>query len=308
VTTSLAATVARSVRAISLALVGSTVHVLIVGCGYVGLQLGRQLTPAHRVTGVRRSDPGLQAVSDAGLEAVHADATNPTDLLTLPSVDVVVYAASAGAGSSARETYVEGLQTVIDHYGNRRDPPDRFVYTSSTGVYGDHGGAWVDEETPLDPMTDRERTLVEAERIAREHGNSGIDRTVVRFGGLYGPGRSPVARYLDGPISPGYTNFVHRDDAAGAVAHLLTDDVGRNTVVNVVDDEPQSRPDLADRFSRLAGVETPAVVPLEERDLPPGRRERLAANKRVSNERLHALGYELRYPTVVDGVRDGLDD
>ena len=282
-------------------------HVLIVGCGYVGLELGRQLTPAHRVTGVRRSAEGLQEVSDAGLEAVHADATNQTDLLTFPSVDVVVYAASAGAGSSARETYVEGQKAVIDHYGDRRDRPDRFVYTSSTGVYGDHDGAWVDEETPLEPATDRERTLVEAERIAREHGNSAIDRTVVRFGGLYGPGRSPVDRYLDGPISPGYTNFVHRDDAAGAVAHLLTDDVGRNTVVNVVDDEPQSRPDLADQFATLEGVEPPEVVPLESRDLSPGRRDRLAANKRVSNERLHALGYDLRYPTVADGVRDGLD-
>lgn len=282
-------------------------HVLIVGCGYVGLELGRQLTPDHRVTGVRRSDEGLQEVSDAGLEAVHADATNPTDLLTLPSVDVVVYAASAGGKSTARETYIEGQKSVLDHYGNRRDQPDRFVYTSSTGVYGDHDGSWVDEETPLEPATDRERTLVEAERIAREHGNSAIERTVVRFGGLYGPGRSPVDRYLDGPVSPGYTNFVHRDDAAGAVAYLLTDDVGRNTVVNVVDDEPQSRPDLADRFATMEGVDPPEVVPLESRDLSPGRRDRLAANKRVSNERLHALGYDLRYPTVADGVRDGLD-
>lgn len=281
-------------------------HVLIVGCGYVGLELGRQLTPSHRVTGVRRSDEGLQDVSDAGLEAVHADATNPTDLFTLPSVDVVVYAASAGGESSARETYVDGLETVIDHFGDRRDRPERFIYTSSTGVYGDHGGEWVDEETQLEPATDRERTLVEAERVAREHGNSGIDRTVVRFGGLYGPGRSPVDRYLAGPISPGYTNFVHRDDAAGAIGHFLREDVGRNTVVNVVDDEPQFRPDLADRFATLEGVDPPAVVALEARDLPPGRRDRLAANKRVSNERLHALGYDLRYPTVADGVRDGL--
>lgn len=295
-------------RAIFVAPLTATVHVLIVGCGYVGLELGRRLTPAHRVTGVRRSDEGLQAVSDAGLEAVHADATNPTDLLTLPSVDVVVYAASAGPDSSARATYVEGLETLLDHFGDRRVRPDRFVYTSSTGVYGDHDGDWVDEETPLDPTTERETILVEAERVAREHGNPGIARTIVRFGGLYGPGRSPVERYLDGPVSPGYTNFVHRDDAAGAISHLLTQDVGRDAIVNVVDDEPQSRPELARRFAEMQGVEPPAVVPLADREVAQGRRERLAANKRVSNDRLHALGYEFRYPTVVDGVRYGLDD
>lgn len=302
------ASATRFVSAIPLAPVHVTVHVVIVGCGYVGLELGRQLTPDHRVTGVRRSDAGLKAVTDAGLEAVHADATNPNDLMTLPSADVVVYAASAGGDASARETYVEGLRAVIDHYGSRRVGPDRLFYTSSTGVYGDHDGDWVDEQTPLRPTTDRERTLVEAERIALEHGAPGIDRTVVRFGGLYGPGRSPVARYLDGPISPGHTNFVHLDDAAGAIAHMLTADAGRGAVLNVVDDEPKVRADLAAWLAEREGVDAPQVVPLSDRALSSSRAERLSADKRVSNAALRETGYEFHYPTVEDGIRNGLGD
>lgn len=282
-------------------------HVLIIGCGYVGLELGRQLTPEHRVTGVRRSESGLAAVNDAGLEAVHADATRPTDLAPLPSAEVVVYAASARGDASARETYVNGLRTVIDHFGGRRDPPDRLIYTSSTGVYGDHGGDWVDETTSLRPTTDRERTLVEAERVALESGSPAIDRTVLRYGGLYGPGRSPVDRYLEGPVSPGYANFAHRDDAAGTVAHLLSADAGRDVVLNVVDDEPIQRPELARWLAERRGVEPPPVVPLEQRDLSESRRERLAADKRVSNDALHDTGYELRYPSVKAGIEDGLD-
>ncbi|MFW6458755.1 MAG: NAD(P)H-binding protein [Halodesulfurarchaeum sp.] len=281
-------------------------HVLIVGCGYVGIELGRQLTPEHRVTGVRRSTAGLDAVTEAGLEAVHGDASNPTDLLSLPSADAIVYAASARGGASARETYVDALETVVDHFGNRRSEPDQLVYTSSTGVYGDHGGDWVDEETPLRPTTDRERTLVEAERVALEAGTPAIDRTVLRFGGIYGPGRSPVERYLEGPVSPGYGNFVHRDDAAGGIAHVLTSDAEFPSVLNVVDDEPMERPALARWIADRQGVEPPEIVPLEDRDLSQSRRERLAANKRVSNARLHEAGYSLRYPTVEDGIRDGL--
>ncbi|MFB6094393.1 MAG: SDR family oxidoreductase [Halanaeroarchaeum sp.] len=283
-------------------------HVLIVGCGYVGLELGRRLTPAHRVTGVRRSGEGLDAVEAAGLEAVHADATRPGDLYSLPSADVVVYAASAGRNGSARETYVEGLRTVIDHVGGRRDSPDRLLYTSSTGVYGDRGGAWVDESAALDPATDREETLVEAERVAREHGAPSIDRTVVRFGGIYGPGRSPVERYRTGPVSPGYANFVHRDDAAGALAFLLREDVARDAIRNVVDGAPVERPALAEWIAERTDGDPPSVVPLSERDLPADRRERLAANKRVANDALLGDEYEFVYPSVREGIREGLAD
>lgn len=250
----------------------------------------------------------MKAISDAGLEAYQADATNPMDLSGLPTADAVVYAASASGEDGARETYVDGLETVLDHYDDRRSPPSRFVYTSSTGVYGDHGGAWVDESTEIQPTTERQETLVAAERIALERGTDRMRRVVVRFGGLYGPGRSPVERYLEGPVSPGHVNLVHRDDAAGAVAHLLTEGAVAEDIVNVVDDEPVSRPTLAnwiaDRFDR----DPPAIVPLVDRNLSPARRRRLGTDKRVANDRLHDLGYEFAYPTFRTGFVDGLSE
>jgi nucleoside-diphosphate-sugar epimerase len=273
-------------------------NVAILGCGYVGLELGRQLAAGdHRVVGVRRSDEGIRAIEDAGFDAVQADVTASDDLTAVPSVDAVVYAASAGGRDveSARAAYVDGLGTAVETFAKRADPPDRFVYTSSTGVYGDRDGAWVDERTPLDPTTEREAVLVEAERIAREE-TGAMDGTVARFAGLYGPDRYRMERYLDEPVAEGYLNLVHRDDAAGAVRFLLAEDLARDDVVLVVDDEPVKRPALAAWLADECDVERPGVRPA-------GRSERARTSKRCSNEKLRGLGYEFEYPTFREGYR-----
>src|SRR5699024_2439530 len=124
--------------------------VAILGCGYVGLALGRSLAPDRRVVGVRRSADGRAAIERAGFEAVEADVTSQEDLAAVPDVDTVVFAASSGGrgADAAREIYVDGLRTTIETFGAREGSPDRLVYTSSTGVYGDHDGDWVDEGTP----------------------------------------------------------------------------------------------------------------------------------------------------------------
>lgn len=287
-------------------------RVAILGCGYVGLELGRQLADAgHDVVGVRRSDAGLNAIEAAGFEAVRADLTDEASLAAVPEADWVVYAASAGGRSvdAARAAYVDGLRTAVETFGARESPPDRLVYTSSTGVYGDHGGDWVDESTTPDPATDRQRVLVEAERIALEEtAAQSIDGTVVRFGGLYGPERYRMDRYLDGPVTEGYLNSIHRDDAAGVVTHLLTTDVARDQVALAVDDEPASKWDFADWLAEQCGVSPPKKWTVAERAAATegdvSRRAR--ANKRCANDRLHRLGYELQYPTVREGYRPAI--
>jgi len=293
-------------------------RVAILGCGYVGLELGRRLTAAgHEVVGVRRSEAGAAAIERAGFDAIRADVTDAEALTAVPAVDTVVYAASAGERGvePARTVYVTGLQTAIDHFGGRDEPPSRFVYTSSTGVYGDHEGAWVDETTPLDPETERERVLVEAERLALSRpAEYGIDGSVVRFAGLYGPDRYRIERYLTGPVTEGYLNVIHRDDAAGTVAYLLEHDLGRDEVVLAVDDEPVSRWTFADWLADECGVERPSKVARpdqkgsvdeetsaeEETDAS----RRLRADKRCSNAKLRELGYDLTYPTFREGYRE----
>ena len=285
-------------------------RVVILGCGYVGLELARQLIErGHEVVGVRRSDEGLRAVEATGATAVRADVTDPDSLDAIPDADSVVFAASSGGrgAEAAREVYVDGLRTAVDAFGERDDVPDRFVYTSSTGVYGDHDGDWVDETTPLEPTTEKTRVLVEAERIARERtAEYGIHGQVARFAGLYGPERYRLERYLEGPVTAGYLNMIHRDDAAGAVDHLLSGGLDE-AVALVVDDEPVDKHAFADWLADECGVERPPKRSKAERLDDPGlsatARRRILTSKRCSNDRLEASGYEFRYPTFREGYR-----
>ncbi|GAA0282795.1 SDR family oxidoreductase [Halobacterium noricense] len=290
--------------------------VAILGCGYVGLELGRQLAVVgHDPVGVRRSEEGIAAIRDAGFDAVQADVTDAESLSAVPDVDAAVFAASSGGrdANAAREVYVEGLRRAIEHFGSREDSPDQFVYTSSTGVYGDHDGDWVDEETPLDPTTEKTKVLVEAERVTRERApDFGMDATVVRFAGLYGPDRYRLLRYLDGPVTEGYLNMVHREDAAGVVRFALTDAAAADAeVLLAVDDEPVSKWAFADWLADEAGVDRPDKQTVEERlaagDLSEPAERRLRTSKRCSNDRLHELGYEFAYLTFREGYRAAVD-
>lgn len=277
----------------------SAMRLAILGCGYVGTALGRRLRGAgHEVVGVRRSADGLERVAKAGLDPVEADVTDRSALSAVPDADWVVFAASAGGRSAeaARETYLDGVQTATTAFADRDDPPDRFVYTSSTGVYGDRDGAWVDESTPPDPDGERGEVLMAAEEATLD---GPLEGTVARFAGLYGPDRYRLERYLDGPVPAGYLNLLHRDDAAGAVAHLLQADRARNETVVVVDDEPVARPDLARWLAEQCGVDPPSVTE------PASGRAR--AQKRCSNDRLHETGYEFEYPTFREGYRPAVE-
>jgi len=287
-------------------------RVCILGCGYVGLELARQLQDEYEVVGVRRSAGGMAAVEATGAAAVRADVTDAEDLAQVPDADALVFAASSGGrgADAAREVYVDGLRTVVEAFGERDDPPDQLIYTSSTGVYGDHGGGRVDETTPLDPTTEKTRVLAEAERVAREEAAEyDIDGRVARFAGLYGPDRYRLERYLEGPVTAGYLNMVHRDDAAGAVRFML-ESVSEDLLL-VVDDEPVDKHAFADWLADECGVEQPPKRSKAERLDDPGlsaaARRRILTSKRCSNERLRDLGYEFRYPTFREGYRAAVD-
>ena len=290
-------------------------RVAILGCGHVGIELGRQLVARdHDPIGVRRSDAGVEQIETAGFDAVQADVTDREALAAVPDVDAIVFAASSGGrgAEAAREVYVDGLRTAIEAFGEREDTPDRLVYTSSTGVHGDHDGDWVDEETPIEPTTDKTAVLAEAERLALEFpAEYGFEGTVARFAGLYGPGRYRLERYLEGPVTAGYLNMVHRDDAAGAVRYVLCEDRARDEVVQVVDDEPTDKWAFADWLADECGVERPPKRTKAERladdDISEAGRRRILTSKRCSNGKLRGLGYEFAYPTFREGYRDAIE-
>ena len=284
----------------------------ILGCGYVGLELARQLHGDHDVVGVRRSPDGIDAIEATGATAVRADVTDPDGLASVPDVDALVFAASSGGrgAAAAERVYVEGLRTAIEAFGSRESPPEQLVYTSSTGVYGDHDGAFVDEDTPLDPTTEKTRILVAAERIARELAPEyGIDGGVARFAGLYGPDRYRLERYLEGPVTEGYLNMIHREDAAGIVRFMLesTD----SELLVAVDDEPVDKWTFADWLADECGVDSPAkrttAERLDDEGLSEAARRRILTSKRCSNDRVRELGYKFRYPTYRAGYRAAID-
>jgi nucleoside-diphosphate-sugar epimerase len=287
----------------------------VLGCGYVGLEVCRQLADrGHTLSGIRRTAEGLDAIENAGGRAIQADVTDPATLAAVPDVDALVFAASTGGrgADAARRIYVQGLRDSIEHFAGRDDPPDRLVYTSSTGVYGDHDGDWVDEETAIEPTTEKTRVLARAEGVALSEATArGIDGTVARFAGLYGPDRYRLERYLEGPVTQGYLNMVHRDDAAGAIRHLLLTDRARGEVVLVVDDEPVEKWTFADWLADECGVSRPEKRTVAERleagDLSAAARRRLQTSKRCDNGRLRGLDYEFSYPTYRDGYRDAIE-
>ncbi|MBW3619686.1 MAG: SDR family oxidoreductase [Actinobacteria bacterium] len=262
-------------------------RVLIAGCGYVGSELARRLVTAdHDVWGLRRTASGMPE----GVRALAGDVTDPATLDLPGGMDTLVYAVSPGRRDETayRAAYVDGLDHVL---GALPTPPARVLFVSSTAVYGQEDGSVVDEDSATEPSSFSGRVLLEAE--ARTHAAGG---TVLRLAGIYGPDRTRLideVRAGEATYPPGdvHTNRIHRDDCAGVLEHLLTLDAPAPTYVGV-DDEPAPRREV---LTWLA----------ERLDAPPPRespepRSR-GGDKRCSNARLRASGYELRFPTYREG-------
>lgn len=280
-------------------------RVLIVGCGYVGLPLGRELHGAgHEVVGLRRSreaDPALRA---AGIAPFHADITDPHTLADLPGAfDWVIHCPAAGGGGADayRRVYVEGTRNLLDQV--RLQGPRTCVYTGSTSVYGQDDGSWVTEKSPTEPSAETARLLLETERVLAEAGQaSGLCAIRLRLAGIYGPGRGYwFKQFLGGRATVDgkgrrFLNMIHQQDVVGAIRAAL--ERGRpGEVYNVVDDEPVSQNDLFRWLSETTGRPMP---PTTGESVSPRRRG--ATNKRVSNRRLKTeLAYTPRYPTFREG-------
>jgi nucleoside-diphosphate-sugar epimerase len=273
-------------------------QMLIAGCGYVGTALGVRLAAAgHVVWGLRRSGLGLPAE----IRPLAADLTDPQTLRDLPpGLEGVFYTASAGgAGEPAyRAIYVDGVRHLLEALQRQGQSPRRVVYTSSTAVYAQSAGEWVDETSPAEPTHFTGTHVLDGERLLLEGPFPG---TVLRLGGIYGPGRTSLVERVrqgqaacsDGP--PRYTNRIHRDDCAGALHHLMTL-VQPEALYIGVDHEPADQCDVLRWLAAQLGAPPPRLEVPVETD-----RRRQRTNKRCRNVRLLASGYVFQYPTFRDG-------
>ncbi len=268
--------------------------VLIAGCGYVGSAAANLfLERGWEVTGWTRSSepPPQQPVGRVEHRVV--DLRQSEEVRRNASAfEVVIHCASSSGGRPQhyQRLYGDGVRNLLDAF-----PRARLIFTSSTGVYQQTDGGWVDEESPSRPAPPKSRILLGAEEAVL--GREGI---VLRLGAIYGPGRSfHLQRVRSGTaaISPvdRYVNQIHRDDAAAALVFLAEHPQLRwPRLFNVVDNEPSLRNDVLHWLAAQLGRKL-----LLSSEAPPSKRG--DSNKRVNNARLRALGWSPRYPSYREG-------
>ena len=274
--------------------------ILLAGCGDLGTEAGQRFAAAgHRVVGWRRSPDKLPAeiegaaanLSTAELPPVPADTTGV----------VIAVAADASTEEAYRSAYLNGVAHVLDALERDRVVPERVLFVSSTAVYGDAGGGWIDENTTPEPDGFSGRIMREAEEhlLKRLHG-TGTTPVVLRLGGIYGPGRTRLIDQVRTgaaviPDQPRYTNRIHRDDAAGAIVHLCTMSAVPSPVYLGVDNEPAELGDVLRFLAVELGLDVPPTGSLGSAR---------GGNKRCSNALLRETEFSFKYPSFREGYRD----
>jgi nucleoside-diphosphate-sugar epimerase len=278
---------------------------LIVGCGDVGLRVLKLLRGRWRVLALTSSPSRIAELRAAGAVPLWGDLDDAATLGRLAGLaDAVLHLAPPpGAGEADPRT-----ARLLSALG-RRSGPRRLVYGSTTGVYGDAGGARFDETRPVAPATDRARRRVDAERRVREHAlTHRTTATILRIPGIYAldrPGGNPVERVARGspvlvPADDVHTNHIHADDLARACVAALVR--GRpQRVVHVSDHSDLSMGDHYDLVARLWGLPPPPRITRDEAraTMSPMAMSFLSESRRLDNRRLtRELRLTLRYPTV----------
>lgn len=272
-------------------------RVLITGCGYVGLRLGTELIArGHEVDGMRRTAEGIHEVARHNIHPIQADITDPGSLRAIkPEYDWIVNTVSSSRGGveDYRSAYLEGNKNLFEWF--MQSPPRLFYFTSSTSVYGQTGGEWVDENSAAEGASATSSVLVETERFL-----AAKSATILRVGGIYGPGRGHLFhQYVKGEAvlrgdGSNFLNMAHLDDIVGAIAYLLERNVSKR-LLNIVDNEPVTQIEFLRWLASQLNGEVPSGAP------PDANRKRGLTNKRVSNKRLLESGYQFKFPTYREG-------
>ena len=285
---------------------------LIIGCGYVGLPLGMELIrQGHEVFGLRRSASAQSELKAAGIKPLIADITRSETLSELPrEFDWVVNCVSSTGGDADdyRQVYLQGTRHLLEWLAP--NPPKKFVYASSTSVYGQTDGSQVKESSPTEPAAETAKALVETEKLLLETSGSRarsphqkLPVVILRVAGIYGPDRGHAFKQflknearIEGDGSR-FLNMIHRDDVVGCIMAALKN--GRpGEVYNAVDDEPVSQTNFFHWLAATVGKYPPPSVP----ENPDENRKRGVTNKRVVNRKLKMeLGYQFKHPNFRKG-------
>ncbi|NQV25370.1 MAG: SDR family oxidoreductase [Rhodopirellula sp.] len=278
---------------------------LIVGCGYLGRRVAaRWRTAGDDVFALTRSEQNAAELRALGISPIPGDVTDAASLQSLPECDTVLHAVGfdRSAAASKREVYVDGLSNVLNQMAARCD---RFIHISSTSVYGQQDGEWVDEESAAESATESGEICIAAEQLVRDRYSSAAvkgQETVLRLSGIYGPDRllSRIdalknAQPLPGP-EDGWLNLIHVDDAAETIV-TCAESKSLAAVYLVSDDRPILRGEYYRLLAKLVNAPQPTF------DSDAVARHSRGINKRCRNRRLREqLGVALRFPDIETGL------
>jgi len=268
------------------------------GHGYSAQALARRLVPqGWRIVGTTRSEEKASALAETGVEPVLWPCA-PDDL----PLDTATHLLSSVGPTEAGDPVLNALGAEI---AARAERLDWVGYLSTTAVYGDHAGGWVDEDTPLTPASRRGEWRVAAERAWGAV--PGLPLHVFRLAGIYGPGRGPFAKLREGKarriVKPGQVlSRIHVED----IAQVLAASIARpnpGAAYNVCDDLAAPPEDVIEHAAELLGLPVPPAIPFEQAEMTPMARSFYGESKRVRNDRIKdELGVRLRYPDYRAGL------
>lgn len=271
--------------------------ILIVGFGNIGTRLAKRLVDfGHNVTGLRRNAPENPHPK---IKSFVADITRKSNLAWLETnFDHLFFAVSADRRDEAhyRAVYDLGLKNLLDKFSGNACKPQWF-FISSTSVYGQTNGEWIDEDSPTKPKNETGKIILQAEKVIIAES---ADNIVVRFSGIYGPDRTRLIRRTKHgePIQmdpPYYTNRIHQEDCADVLDFLLAKKLEGKLLDRCYiasDDEPAP---ILEVVSWLANELRCPQPP------PKVMKGTISQNKRCSNLRLKSIGYSFQYPTYKEG-------
>ena len=272
-------------------------RILVVGAGDIGGQLAIKLVQAdHEVWAMRRSDKPIEQ----GVHAIQGDVSEPETLLDMPSdIDILVYTVASPVFSEEgyHKYYYNGIRHVLHALKAQGQKPKHAFFTSSSSVYHQMDASWVDEESPTDPRSFAGKELLKAEKaLAKGY----IPATSVRFPGIYGPGRNRMIEQArqGGHCDPApevWTNRIHRDDCVGVLKFLIEKVIADEEIEAVYlgcDSQPTTLFDILEWMKDRIGEVEP------DYELPEATRR---ANRRCSNARLIAAGYQFKFNNFQEG-------
>lgn len=274
-----------------------TKHLLILGAGFSGRAVGDVFRAAgFSVSGTTRTAEKAGALRARGIAPILYDGGAMPDALAADMARASHVVQSIAPGRDGDPLFRAGMPAL-----SALMPRLEWAgYLSTVGVYGDHKGGWVDEETVLNPVSARSVERVEAETLWLAFGAaSGLPVSVLRLAGIYGPGRNALRNMEDGTAR----RLIKKDQVFN---RIRVEDIGRSAlflaehrlggVWNITDDEPGPPQDVVAEAARLMGLPCPPDIAFETAELSPMARSFYGENKRVSNAKLKAAGFQFRFP------------